>query len=135
MSERKSSKVPDFKPALPADIIPGLDEKDKYLFERIDILTQSMNWQCDNIYEINETLDRIDDDTKSLKDFRSKIEQSSSLQTAVDDVKKKTTTRIRKFALPAAGVFLGLIYPAYLEAYSKLGGDTIVKGIVDYFLP
>jgi len=135
MNERQSSKVPEFKPSLPADIIPGLDDKDKYLFERIDILTQSMNWQCDNIYEINATLDKIDTDTKELKNFRNRVEQSSSLKTAVDTVKQKTTHKLKRLALPALALFLGLIYPAYLEAYTELGGSVVIKNIVEYLIP
>ena len=135
MNEQQSSKVPEFKPSLPADIIPGLDDKDKYLFERIDILTQSMNWQCDNIYDINATLDRIDTDTKELKNFRSRMEQSSSVQSAVDTVKKNTTSKLKRLALPSLALFLGLIYPAYLEAYTELGGSVVIRNIVEYLLP
>lgn len=133
MSDRHSSKVPDFKPKLPTDLIPDLDNKDKYLFERIDVLTQSMNWQNDKMFDLQRTVDCYVDDTENLKKFRTTLEQSSSLESAINEVKSKTTSKLRKYTMPFAALFLGILYPAYLEAYSDLGSKVIIKNIIDLF--
>lgn len=133
MSDRHSSKVPDFKPKLPTDLIPDLDNKDKYLFERIDVLTQSMNWQNDKMFDLQRTVDCYVEDTESLKKFRTTLEQSSSLESAINQVKSKNTSKLRKYAMPFAALFLGILYPAYLEAYSDLGSKVIIKNIIDLF--
>ena len=131
--ERHSSKVPDFKPKLPTELIPDLDNKDKYLFERIDILTQAVNWQNDKMFDLQNTVDNYIEDTEELKSFKVRIEQHSSLESALSEEKKKTSTKLRKYTYPFAALFLGLLYPAYLEAYTELGGKTIIKNIVDLF--
>jgi len=135
MSNRESSRIPDFKPQVPADLIGGLDEKDKYLFERIDIITQSMNWQGDKLYDIQATVDCIDEDTKELKKFRSEMEQSSSVQSAVDKEKINTKGRLKKYIFPFSAFFLGILYPAYLEAYSELGGKLIIRSLIETIIP
>tara|TARA_B100002019_G_scaffold293479_1_gene321371 strand:- start:5179 stop:5583 length:405 start_codon:yes stop_codon:yes gene_type:complete len=133
MTERHSSKVPDFKPQLPTELIADLDNKDKYLFERIDILTQSMNWQNDKMFDLQVTVDAYIEDTEDLKDFKVRLEQNSSLESAIGEIKKKTSNRLRKYALPFIALFLGILYPVYLEAYSDLGSKIIIKNIIDLF--
>ena len=124
--DRHSSKVPDFQPKLPTDLIPDLDNKDKYLFERIDVLTQSMNWQNDKMFDLQRTVDCYVEDTESLKNLELP-EQSSSLESAINEVKSKTTSKLRKYTMPFVALFLGILYPAYLEAYSDLGSKVIKK--------
>lgn len=130
---RHSSKVPDFQPKLPTDLIPDLNNKDKYLFERIDVLTQAVNWQNDKMFDLQHTVDSYADDTKELKDFKNNFEQHSSLQSAVSEAKKHTTNKVRRYTLPFAALFLGILYPVYLEAYSDLGSKVIIKNIIDLF--
>ena len=133
MSELRSSKVPDFKPTIPADLIPDLADKDKFLFERIDVITQSLNWQNEKIFDLQHAVDDYANDIEDLKKFKSVLEQSSSLDEALNVVKKENTNKFRKFALPAAAIFLGIIYPIYLEGFSELGSETIVKNILGIF--
>ena len=135
MTDRASSKVPEFKPQIPADLITGMNEKDRYLFERIDIITQSMNWQGDKLYDIQATVDRIDDDTRELKEFRSEIETSSSVQSALNKEKTAVKGKFKKYGFPFAALFLGILYPAYLEAYSELGGKLIIRSIIETVIP
>lgn len=130
---RHSSKVPDFEPKLPLDLIADLDNKDKYLFERIDILTQAVNWQNDKMFDLQYTVDLYAETTEELKEFKGRVEKSSSLKSAVSEATKVTTTRIRKYSLPFVALFLGIVYPLYLEAYSDLGSKTIIKNIIDLF--
>ncbi len=133
MSELRSSKVPDFKPTIPADLIPDLANKDKFLFERIDVITQSLNWQNEKIFNLQHTVDDYANDIEDLKKFKSVIEQSSSLDKAVSTVKKETKNKFKKLALPAVGIFLGILYPVYLEGFRELGSETIIKNLLGIF--
>lgn len=133
MSEYKSSNVPDFKPTIPADLIPDLDNKDRYLFERIDVLTQSMNWQNDKMSHLEHSVDKYREDIDALKQFKSQLEQSSSLESAVSSVKKENSGKVKRFMVPAAALFLGVLYPIYLEGYREVGSSTIVKNILNLF--
>ena len=133
MSELRSSKVPDFKPTIPADLIPDLANKDKFLFERIDVITQSLNWQNEKIFDLQHTVDEYANDIEDLKKFKTVLEQSSSLDEALSTAKKENTNKLRKFALPALGIFLCVLYPIYLEGFRELGSETVIKNILGIF--
>jgi len=133
MSDLRSSKVPDFTPTIPADLIPDLSNQDKYLFERIDILTQSMNWQNDKMFNLQHTVDDYAHDIEVLKKFKAVIEQSSSLDEALNTVKKETKNKFKKLVLPAVGIFLCILYPIYLEGFREVGSETIIKNILGIF--
>ena len=112
-----------------------MDVKDKYLFERIDIITQGMHWQGDKIYDILSTIENIDRDLVDLKQFKKECETSLSVKKAVTEEKKIHIKRSKKLFWPLGAIFLGILYPAYLEAYSELGGKLIIREIIDTLLP
>lgn len=134
-NERQSSKVPSFEPRVPSNLMSNLSESDKYLFEKIDIIMQGQTWQSDKIYDIQTSINNIDTDVLNLKVFKEECETSLSVKKAVMHEKTVQSRFRKRFVWPAGGLFLAILYPAYLEAYSDLGGKLIIRGIIETLLP
>jgi len=110
---------PEFDPNIPEHLLKGCNEHQKFILERISVLTQQQTWQMQKLGEVHEYCRNINGKVIELEKFR----QSEILRINT----AKQSSKPKKW-LMLVSIFV--LFPLYLQMVDHMGLGAALKNIL-----
>ena len=107
---------PEFKPDIPEHLLKSCSDQQRFLLERISVITQNQSWQMDKVGETHLYCKTINGKVLELEKFKQTVETQQAVEAG--------SFKLRRWAWIFS---LALAYPIYLASISKVG-------LVDFLL-
>jgi hypothetical protein len=110
---------PEFKPDIPEHLLKSCNDQQRFLLERISVITQNQAWQMDKVGETHIYCKTINGKVIELEKFKQAVETQQAVE--------KGSLKLKRWAWVLS---LALIYPIYLASISKVGLVEFLMGLV-----